>query len=185
MLLRQHGSVLQCVAVCCIVLQCVAVCCSVLQCVAVCCSFIASWCPGQAEDPDRSLSISYVWTHIYIYICICIYVYEHAATQLEPPQMWDSKRICQKICWRHIESEHGNSRRDRGSSEAGTLTVRLGRQVWQNFLERQICRIVIWFLIHNLGLWILQSHMKYMVGFDQELAPHNAILEFFRFHPHS
>ena len=31
-------SVLQCVAVCCSVLQCVAVCCSALQCVAVCCS---------------------------------------------------------------------------------------------------------------------------------------------------
>jgi len=36
--IRDSGSVLQCVAVCCSVLQCVAVCCSVLQCVAVCCS---------------------------------------------------------------------------------------------------------------------------------------------------
>jgi len=34
------SSVLQCVAVCCIVLQCVAVCCSVLRCVAVCCSVL-------------------------------------------------------------------------------------------------------------------------------------------------
>jgi len=38
--LSSLASVLQCVAVCCIVLQCVAVCCSVLQCVAVCCSVL-------------------------------------------------------------------------------------------------------------------------------------------------
>ena len=35
-LVKIEGSVLQCVAVCCSVLQCVAVCCSVMQCVAVC-----------------------------------------------------------------------------------------------------------------------------------------------------
>ena len=53
-------------------------------------------------------------------------------THSDFPQTADSQLICGPTCARHIDVEDRHSRCDRGASNAGTLTRRLGQQVWPN-----------------------------------------------------